>query len=87
MRKVILMMPVSADGFIEGPEHEPDWHKVDDELHRHFNEQPGAMGAFLMGRVTDELIAGVWPTLGSRETWPVCGLAGHNAAWPPGPFR
>ena len=24
MRKVILMMPVSADGFIKGPEREPD---------------------------------------------------------------
>ena len=57
MRKIILMMPVSmmpvsADGFIEGPEREPDWHKVGDELHRHFSEQLGAMGAFLMGRVT-----------------------------------
>jgi hypothetical protein len=31
MRKIILMMPVSADGFIEGPERELDWHKVDDE--------------------------------------------------------
>lgn len=41
---------------------------VDDELHRRFNEQRGAMGAFLMGRVTYELMAGVWPTLGSRET-------------------
>jgi hypothetical protein len=28
MRKVILMMPVSVDGFIEGPERELDWHKV-----------------------------------------------------------
>ena len=24
MRKIILMMPVSADGFIKGPEREPD---------------------------------------------------------------
>jgi hypothetical protein len=39
MRKVILMMSVSLDGFIEGPNRELDWHMVDDELHRHFNEQ------------------------------------------------
>jgi dihydrofolate reductase len=35
---------------------------VDDELHSHFNEQLSAMGAFLNGRVTFELMAGFWPT-------------------------
>lgn len=44
MRKIILMMLVSLDGSIEGPQRDLDWHKVDDELHRHFNEQLGAMG-------------------------------------------
>jgi hypothetical protein len=44
------MMPVSAGGFIKGPERAPNWHKVDDELRRHFNEPPGAMRAFRMGR-------------------------------------
>jgi dihydrofolate reductase len=62
MRKVILMMSVSLDGFIEGPNRELDWHMVDDELHSHFNEQLSAMGAFLHGRVTYELMAGFWPT-------------------------
>src|SRR5947209_19293246 len=62
MRKIILMMSVSVDGFIEGPDRELDWHMVDDELHSHFNEQLGAMGAFLNGRVTYELMAGFWPT-------------------------
>jgi len=56
------MMSVSLDGFIEGPDRELDWHLVDDELHGHFNEQLGAMGAFLDGRVTYELMAGFWPT-------------------------
>jgi dihydrofolate reductase len=62
MRKIILMMSVSLDGFIEGPNRELDWHMVDDELHGHFNEQLGAMGAFLSGRVTFELMAGFWST-------------------------
>ena len=62
MRKLILMMSVSLDGFFEGPDHELDWHMVDDELHRHFNELLGAMGAFLDGRVTYELMADYWPT-------------------------
>jgi dihydrofolate reductase len=62
MRKIIFMMSVSLDGFMEGPDRELDWHLVDDELHGHFNEQLGAMGAFLDGRVTYELMAGFWPT-------------------------
>ncbi|MFI9355532.1 dihydrofolate reductase family protein [Streptomyces lydicus] len=62
MRKIVLMMSVSLDGFFEGPDRELDWHLVDDELHRHFNEQLAAMGAFLSGRVTYELMAGYWPT-------------------------
>ncbi|MFN2569857.1 MAG: dihydrofolate reductase family protein [Candidatus Dormibacteria bacterium] len=61
MRKLILMMSVSLDGFIEGPDREIDWHLVDDELHSHLNEQLSAMGAFLSGRVTHELMAGFWP--------------------------
>jgi dihydrofolate reductase len=62
MGKIVLMMSVSVDGYIEGPNREIDWHLVDDELHRHFNEQLGAMDAFLSGRVTWELMAGFWPT-------------------------
>lgn len=62
MRKIIVMMSVSLDGFMEGPGRELDWHMVDDELHGHFNEQLSAMGAFLDGRVSYELMAGFWPT-------------------------
>jgi dihydrofolate reductase len=62
MRKIILMMSVSLDGFIEGPRREIDWHCVDDELHRHFNDQLRTMGAFLNGRVMYELMAAFWPT-------------------------
>jgi dihydrofolate reductase len=62
MRKIIFMMSVSVDGFMEGPGHDLGWHLVDHELHDHFNEQLGAMGAFLDGRVTYELMAAFWPT-------------------------
>jgi dihydrofolate reductase len=62
MRKIVLMMSVSLDGLIEGPNREIDWHLVDDELHQHFNDVLGEMGAFLSGRVTYQLMAGFWPT-------------------------
>lgn len=62
MNRVVLWMSVSVDGFIEGPNREIDWHRVDDELHMHVNERLARMGAFLEGRVTYELMEGFWPT-------------------------
>ncbi|MEU6226914.1 dihydrofolate reductase family protein [Streptomyces sp. NPDC047042] len=62
MRKVVLMMSVSLDGYFEGPNREIDWHLVDEELHRYFNQKAKAMGAFLEGRVTYQLMADFWPT-------------------------
>jgi dihydrofolate reductase len=62
MRKIILMMSVSLDGFFEGPDHGLDWQLVDDELHQHFNDELSRMGAFLDGRATYELMARFWPT-------------------------
>jgi|SRR5438477_7818091 len=62
MRKIVLMMSVSLDGFIEGPDRDISWHRVDEELHSHFNEVLASMGGFLEGRVVHELMAGFWPT-------------------------
>ena len=78
MRKIVLMMSVSLDGFIEGPNRELDWHMVDDQLHRHFNDELRAMGALLSGRVTYELMAGFWPTADSdpSSTEPMVEFAG-----------
>lgn len=78
MRKIVLMMSVSLDGFFEGPDRQLDWHMVDDELHRHFNEQLRAMGAFLDGRVTYELMAEFWPTADAdpASTGPMAEFAG-----------
>src|SRR5919204_3645673 len=78
MRKVILMLSVSLDGFMEGPNRELDWQIVDDELHTHFNEVLREMGAFLNGRVTYELMAGFWPTADTdpSSTRPMVEFAG-----------
>ncbi|MFI6587289.1 dihydrofolate reductase family protein [Embleya sp. NPDC050493] len=62
MRKIVYSMSVSLDGFMEGPNHDIGWHRVDEELHLHFNEWLGTMGAFLSGRVTHQLMADFWPT-------------------------
>ena len=78
MGRVILWMSVSLDGFFEGPNRELDWHVVDDELHTHFNDDLGAMGGFLHGRVTYDLMAEFWPTADSdpASTPPMVEFAG-----------
>lgn len=62
MRKIILTMSVSLDGYFEGPERQIDWHRVDEELHQHFNDEARTIGGILHGRVTYELMAEYWPT-------------------------
>jgi dihydrofolate reductase len=62
MRKVVVQMMLSLDGFFEGPDHDLSWHLVDDSLHAHFNEHLATMSAFLEGRVTYELMEAYWPT-------------------------
>jgi dihydrofolate reductase len=62
VRKIIWMMSVSVDGYMEGPDGDIDWHLVDDELHRHMNDWLGRAGGFLEGRVTYELMEEYWPS-------------------------
>lgn len=62
MRKIILWMSVSVDGYIEGPDRDISWHLVDHELHAHLNEELDRMSVFLHGRVTYQLMEGYWPT-------------------------
>jgi dihydrofolate reductase len=57
----VVVLSVSLDGFFAGPGGELDWHRVDEEVHVHFNEFLGAMGAFLEGRAMYEEMARAWP--------------------------
>ncbi|WP_433310683.1 dihydrofolate reductase family protein [Micromonospora chersina] len=62
MRRIIVAMSISLDGCFEGPGGDLSWHRVDDELHQHFNDELREMSAFLDGRRTYELMASFWPT-------------------------
>jgi dihydrofolate reductase len=62
MRRIVVMLSVSLDGFFEGPDGGLDWQLVDDELHQHFNDELRGMSAFLDGRVSYEGMAEFWPT-------------------------
>ncbi len=38
MRKIIFSIPITLDGYIEGPHRELDWVIADDELHDFYTE-------------------------------------------------
>lgn len=62
MRKLILFNMVTLDGFFEGPNHEIDWHNVDEEFNDFAIEQINTVDMILFGRVTYEGMASYWPT-------------------------
>jgi dihydrofolate reductase len=61
MGKLIYLMNVSLDGFIESPERRPDWVPIDDEVHGWFNEQTRHQGAEIYGRRMYEVMSAYWP--------------------------
>ena len=70
MRRIVLHLMVSLDGYFEGPDANISWHRVDDELHSYFNGVLAGSSAFLEGRVTYELMESVWPTADQNPDHP-----------------
>ena len=62
MRKVIVFLMVTLDGFFSGPNGEIDWHVVDEEFNDFANEQLASVDTLLFGRVTYQGMASYWPT-------------------------
>jgi dihydrofolate reductase len=62
VKKVIFQFSVSLDGYFEGPNHEIDWHLVDDEFNAYAVETLNATEVLIMGRRNYELMASYWPT-------------------------
>ncbi len=70
MRKVIFSIPITLDGYIEGPNRELDWVIPDDELHDFYTQLLKNADLILYGRVTYELMVSYWPTATSDSTIP-----------------
>src|SRR5919197_4368132 len=62
MGKVVYLMNVSLDGFVNTADGSLDWTLVDEELHSWFNEHEREAGAFVYGRRLYEVMAAYWPT-------------------------
>ncbi len=62
MGRLIYLMNVSLDGFIETADHSLDWASVDDELHQWFNDHTRGLDATIYGRRLYEGMSAHWPT-------------------------
>lgn len=70
MRKLVLFMHVSLDGFAADANSGLDWISYDSELQQYADGIVATVGSPVYGRVTYELMAGYWPTV----------LDDHNAS-------
>jgi dihydrofolate reductase len=64
MRKLILFMHTSLDGFVGGPNGEMDWINVDEEIFEYAGDRTNEADAALYGRVTYQMMDSYWPTAG-----------------------
>lgn len=78
MRKLILQMMISVDGYFEGPAREIDWHNVDAEFNEQALDLISRVDLMLFGRITYELMAGYWPTDSARGDDPMVAAAMNN---------
>lgn len=62
MGRLVYLLNVSLDGFVETPDHGLEWTSIDAELHGWFNDQMREFQASLYGRRLYELMAAHWPT-------------------------
>lgn len=62
MRKLVLLMHTSLDGFVAGPNGEMDWIKFDDELWDYVGKVTDEADTALYGRVTYGMMESYWPT-------------------------
>ncbi len=62
MRKLVLFMHTSLDGFVTGPKGEMDWIHVDEELFDYAGNRTNESDLALYGRKTFEMMEGYWPT-------------------------
>jgi dihydrofolate reductase len=66
MRKIILLMHASLDGYVAGPNGEMDWITFDDDLATHVDKFIEDCDAVIYGRITFQMMENYWPTAGDE---------------------
>jgi dihydrofolate reductase len=66
MRKLVLFMHTTLDGFVAGPNGEMDWINIDGEIFDYAGYRTTVADTGLYGRVTYDLMEAYWPTAGDN---------------------
>ena len=61
MRKIIVTMWVTLDGYVSGPNDDMSWVRVDDAVGAYEYDLVSAADTLILGRVTYQSFAGAWP--------------------------
>jgi len=77
MRKVVVSMNVTLDGFMSGPNCELDWHfqSWTEEMAESLCEQLSKADTILLGRVTYDAMARYWPSQSLNPSYPRMDIA------------
>jgi len=70
VRKLVYLMNISLDGYVEDLNGSIDWTIIDDEIHQFFNDQEREMDIHLYGRHMYEVMHPYWSTFDEKPTSP-----------------
>ena len=84
MGRIVYLMNVSLDGYVETPDHDLGWTNVDEELHGWFNDRSREAAAFVYGRRLYEVMAAYWPTA-ADDPAATDAMREYAAIWNPKP--
>ncbi len=66
MRKLVVFMHVTLDGFVAGPKGEMDWINIEDEIFEYAGQQTDLADTALYGKNTFLMMNGYWPTAANQ---------------------
>lgn len=79
MRKLIISMHVSLDGYAAGPKGEMDWIRFDDAMFEFVGGLTDQSDTALYGRITYDMMEAYWPTAGDKPK--ATAHDKHHSAW------
>ena len=62
MRKIVVFMHITLDGFVAGPNGEMDWINIGDEIFEYAGQQTDLADTAMYGKNTFLMMNGYWPT-------------------------
>src|SRR5690349_18800531 len=71
MKKIILSVMVSLDGYIEGRNKDIDWHVWDKNMDDYMSDFFKSIDRIILGRVAYQLMANYWPTSSAESENPL----------------